>query len=47
MEKGKQGIRFPQAFDGDGKGGVVQHPDEEPVDVWLLQQAEESIHPRK
>jgi hypothetical protein len=33
MKKGQQGIRFPQALDGEGKRGVVQHKDEDPVEV--------------
>lgn len=33
MKKGQQGIRFPQALDGEGKRGVVQHKDEDPAEV--------------
>lgn len=32
MKKGQQGIRLPQAFDGEDKGHVVQHPDKDPVE---------------
>jgi len=37
MEKCQQGVRFPQALDGYGKGGVVQHPDKYPIEAGLLQ----------
>jgi hypothetical protein len=36
MKKGQQGIRFPQALDGKGKRGVVQHKDEGPVEKRLF-----------
>jgi hypothetical protein len=37
VEKGQQVVRFPQAFDGQGKRNLVQHPGENPVDQPVAQ----------
>ena len=44
MEKSQQGVGLTQAFDGDGKRDVVQHPDKDPVEKCAAQEAVNFIH---
>jgi hypothetical protein len=36
VKKSQQRVRLTYAFDGDDKGGMVQHPDKNPVEGGVL-----------
>jgi len=46
VKKSQQGVHLTYAFNGDEKGGMVQHPDKNLVEEGVLQQTENVIHPQ-
>jgi len=47
VRKSQQGIGLTQAFEGDGKGRMVQHPDKYPVESSPSQQTVDTTFPQR